>query len=975
MATEAKIRLADVPTGVLGRIVTNLPDHQDQLSLLLVCKGWSRSVAESMYRAPPLQSSDSFERLMGLLNTPLPAHPYPTMIRELDISGLAADNLYVGDLDAALQMCPYLEIFRLENCFHISNVVVRSIADHCANIRQVDLPGCPVTDTFIPQLTQKCKKLESMDFSFTNLTVGSLYPIINNCENLLYLDLTECRPVDPESKMDLTSKGFQRPIRLLNLRNTHTSDDLLKYVALHCQSLEQVVLDSCVGVSDDSIAKIANKNSKLRKLDVSFCDRVTDVTLQALAIRAAADNGGSLEHLILTACELVTPGAVQQLAQKAAKLSLLVLDGCDRVLSSFIHSYANYNQELECTLEGDTIRKMAAHSGPTSPVTPPTTPERKAGEAEGALKVEVAYVPRSLARSRYSISGPSASEPTLGKRSSFVLRRKTSRATFDDLSDDAIQSDLARQERAEKLREKRRSRSERITPDIAATAAAYGVPASNVDIQAAASAVAANNAAAAAAVAAVVAPVEEASSNVLVSGRRRRMSRDTSSPLPDVTSPTSTTTTWGEPLPGTAGSWGAAPPVLPPPSVIQTQGRPLPADPWAQAPKPGNWVGPTPPTSPNYVAQPTVIASGKRSSVVPSAPASGDSIPLASGRASKAGGEIPPTSTSPTPLEEKGDQMLIASGRRRGRTPSTGPGAATPEPNPAATAAAPSANGADWNAGQNPATQSGQWGTNPPMWTNPAQLTSASSKWAGAGPNAAQFVDPWARPPSGAGTNDPWAASPVQSPQTSTPAAAPAQQQQQPQWTPAAGAPPNIRMAAGAGWAPAGGPQSAAQSAGWSANGPSGATQQPAGGIVGGSSFGASGERPGVYFDRRGAQNTARPFVPAGPPTVVGAARRWNEGPEPATSGGFVFSNTKRGRMLLKLKIETKNGGHQTLAVHELDDPQQLATEFCAFWDMADFREPLNRLISVRKTNALRQRGGPAPVTTNGGPPTATASS
>ncbi|KAJ3027156.1 hypothetical protein HDV00_011364, partial [Rhizophlyctis rosea] len=39
---------------------------------------------------------------------------------------------------------------------------------------------------------------------------------------------------------------------------------------------------------------------------------------------------------------------------------------------------------------------------------------------------------------------------------------------------------------------------------------------------------------------------------------------------------------------------------------------------------------------------------------------------------------------------------------------------------------------------------------------------------------------------------------------------------------------------------------------------------------------------------------------------------------ENGETGGFVFSNPRRGKMLLKLKIETKTGGHQTLAVHEV---------------------------------------------------------
>ncbi|KAI8849683.1 hypothetical protein BC829DRAFT_178339 [Chytridium lagenaria] len=221
--------VSNLPLRVLANIVDYVTEHADHVSLMLVCKGWSKTVAQAMYRAPPLQSPDSFERLMGLLNTPLPAHPYPTMIRELDISGMAADNLYMGDLDAALGMCPNLEVFRLENCFHISNILLKSIAHHCPGLLQLDLPGCPVSDSFIPILVKKCQRLLRLDVSFTNATVASIHPVMEYSESLLELDLSECQEAEDLQMLDLTPRGFRRPLKSLNLRNTpsRTNSSLL----------------------------------------------------------------------------------------------------------------------------------------------------------------------------------------------------------------------------------------------------------------------------------------------------------------------------------------------------------------------------------------------------------------------------------------------------------------------------------------------------------------------------------------------------------------------------------------------------------------------------------------------------------------------------------------------------------------------------------------------------------------------------
>ncbi|KAJ1535674.1 SCF ubiquitin ligase complex subunit [Nowakowskiella sp. JEL0078] len=836
-----------LPERVLKEIAKQVSNHNDLLSLMLLCKGWSKDITEQAYRAPELNGADSFERLMGLLNTPLPAHPYPKIIRELDISGLAADNLYMGDLNAALSMCPNIEIFRLENCYHISNMLVRSIADYCLNIKQVDLPGCPVTDTFIPLLTKNCKKLESLDLSFSNVSISSLFVIIENCEVLLHVDLTECQPIEKNAKsLDLSLKGYTRPLRLLNLRNTRISDDLLKFVVAHCQGLENVILDSCPDISDDSIMKLAQKNAKLRRLDCSFSDRITDKTLQSLAIRAAASNGGALEQLYLSACDLITAPAVQQLTQKSTKLQVLVLDGCERILGTFIQEYASRRGDLECSLEGDSIRRMSAHiAGATLP-SPAASPERK--KEDGELKVEVEYMPKNVDfvgvlgnNGRMSPIEEYQEKPSPSSKNG--LRRKSSRIIMDNVDDP---NGFAYQERQERIREKRRSKSERGAESV--------VP-----------------------VPSVLAAREEPRPV-----HRPTVKDESSSQLSAKAIP------WGEPLSGTSGN----------------QGRPYPADPWAQPPvqqqistsyipvsqqRPPQSQAPqqqwpavqAAPASLNYQttssSAPLIpLVSGRRPSAAikelapVEAPAQEGSKLLASGRAARAAAPQSASvvttaesntnsTTTPPPSDANADldnTLLIASGRRGRKQSTIGeiPKAATPSPPPTATN--------EWMQtppATAPPTTSGPWGTNPNAWNNPAQLSSASSTW---NSQPQQFADPWNRSQAQP-AQDAWIAN---TPQQSTGWNGTSSQSGRPTWQNQQYSP-----------------------------------QQP---NVGQSFNAPSAEKPGVYFDRRNLKPVEAPA----------AVKKWNTTPE----GGFVYSSDKRGRMLLKLKIETKNGGHQTLAVHEV---------------------------------------------------------
>ncbi|KAJ3003908.1 hypothetical protein HKX48_001502 [Thoreauomyces humboldtii] len=1097
-----------LPSLVLASIVGHL-SHADQVSLLMVCKAWSLPVAEAMYRAPDLQTSDSFERLVSLLNTPLPALPYPELIRELDIGSSAADDLYMGDLDSTLAVCTNLEVFRLENCFHISNILVRSLSAHCTNLKQVDLPGCPISDSFIPVLSRNCRQIERLDLSFTNLTVASLHAIVLNCDSLLQLDLSECRPLEEDASLDLATKNLTRPLQWLNLRNTSVNDDLLRFVATHCPNLEDLVLESCTEVTDDAVIKVASTCPKLRRLDLSFCDQVTDLSLQAFAIRASSTNGGTLRELYLTACDHISTPAVQNLAEKCTKLELLVLDGCDKLLGTFVQSFASQpSDELECLLEGEAIRRFAAHVPGTNLVTPPASPGRARDPAN--YKVQVSYATHSKetvedgnwGRNVSNVYGSAGQDPaavaaaaleaakgqtmasldrSLARKTSRVMLRKRSSMSFAEA---AAEAEAAKQERQEKIRERRRSKVY-ADPTPAPSAAPVSTAAMPIIAPTPISRP----------VAPAPVPAAEATTAIpLASGRRRSQMPPQATPVPAETK-APVRDGW-DPIP--VAGWPSTPIIR---GMQSPQGESVPqADSWASGPvraeiaAPVNWMPApsTPPASPGVQAvreartAPSNLADpARRRSIpvpagppppgqstkwaapagmlppgqtvsdtstpliagsaailatpaaspptAPAAPASeGEPILLASGRAARAAqrdatareaanrapaaplaarcdsplSTEPSLPTTPTPAPNNGDTpVLLASGRRRSRAPSTNSAVAEPAshtrslsrtnsitlPTPPARAPSPALSAAP------PVSAPQPWGANPTTWNNPAQLTSASSTWSNTpvspAPNAteAAFVDPWAKGPPqaplpspapyGPVSTDPWAARPAS--QGPSPAGYPQQQQYQQQppapqhrssysgstgdWNgPQTGAAsplsPNIRLAAATGWGAATPPAIPAASGThnmWTSTHSAASPSAP---------YPAATGAPGYFDQRRSSQQPQQMRNGSYADDYAREQQQQQQQYHPGqqlqyptvSSGGFAYSSQRRGKMLLKLKIETQSGGHQTLAVHEYDDPHQLATEFCSFWDMGGFREPLVRLISVRKTNAVRQRAAAA---------------
>jgi hypothetical protein len=132
---------------IMGKIINSL-DPPSQLALMLTRKRFLEASVSQVYLAPRLESADSFERLMDLINVPLPYLNYAIYIRELAFtSPAAADNIYLGDLDYCLALCTRLELFKLDNCYHISNILIQALAQsECRKaLLHIAIRSCPIS--------------------------------------------------------------------------------------------------------------------------------------------------------------------------------------------------------------------------------------------------------------------------------------------------------------------------------------------------------------------------------------------------------------------------------------------------------------------------------------------------------------------------------------------------------------------------------------------------------------------------------------------------------------------------------------------------------------------------------------------------------------------------------------------------------------------------------------------------------------
>ncbi|RKO90915.1 hypothetical protein BDK51DRAFT_44941 [Blyttiomyces helicus] len=449
------------PPHVFAVILSHLPPR-DRVALLLVSKKWSRSVVSALYESPNLSSptSSSFAALTSLFARPT-FFPYASYVRFLHVPAPVADDMLMGDLKYVIQACPNLIGFRLERCPHVSNIILRVISEVAHALEHLELPACPISDTFVPLLVVGCPQLVSVDLvgpagcvfghvdgaSYTNVTLSSLPIILERCKHLESLNLAAIRNHEEEwesargrQRFGFSSSASERwpscsrsptrtdrtpstsrtlspisrtlspmrptsptpyvpppspsnpilaailpapsPLTFLALSDTDAADSTIRLVALSAPHLTTALLDGCPRITDDAVALLVRHCPLLRTLDLSHT-RITDLALQAIAVHSA---GSDLATLRVANSPRITPGAVRLVARACPALRSLVLDGCERMVGTFVVGFAREPELVDdegllhytaCTLDGEGIARLAACEEPWGPVRPVLAAKRK----------------------------------------------------------------------------------------------------------------------------------------------------------------------------------------------------------------------------------------------------------------------------------------------------------------------------------------------------------------------------------------------------------------------------------------------------------------------------------------------------------------------------------------------------------------------------------------------------------------------
>ncbi|KHN75506.1 putative F-box/LRR-repeat protein C02F5.7 [Toxocara canis] len=189
-----------------------------------------------------------------------------------------------GDaMEAIKNRCPNLTYLMMNSVDTLSASELNSFFTAMASLRKLKFGECFISHT-IGGADLNLSALKNL----TELTINDnllitdrvLRTLVNGCKQLRYVDISGCnRFVTNDGLMELAKLQYLTHLNLSMMRIT--SDETVKRLAER-GILQAILLHRCDDITDAAVVKLLECCSHLTSLDISFCPKVTDISMRAI---------------------------------------------------------------------------------------------------------------------------------------------------------------------------------------------------------------------------------------------------------------------------------------------------------------------------------------------------------------------------------------------------------------------------------------------------------------------------------------------------------------------------------------------------------------------------------------------------------------------------------------------------------------------------------------------------------------------
>jgi hypothetical protein len=276
-----------------------------------------------------------------------------------NLKRLELENM--GDLDditceQIVTKSSLLEDLEFDNV-GITDIGVRSIAQHLPRLRSLTLSGCDqITCTSLTAIADSCSLLENLYFGNTSVRDTNFTIAGQRFQHLRSLNLINCYSITDNFFIAIVGSGSCPFLEDLCLKNTNITDTGIRLILQHLQRLSSLTFILCDKITDESLIAIAGScrlltsfsahrmnitdiglsaiaSAPCRKtitcLHLKECDRITDTGVRQIVTQL--DN---LRHLNISCCSLLTEGLFREPSWKCAGLVELDISHLDVRLSA-----------------------------------------------------------------------------------------------------------------------------------------------------------------------------------------------------------------------------------------------------------------------------------------------------------------------------------------------------------------------------------------------------------------------------------------------------------------------------------------------------------------------------------------------------------------------------------------------------------------------------------------------------------------
>lgn len=131
-----------------------------------------------------------------------------------------------------------------QECKKVSDDVVKTLTLSCKSMKKLNLSNCKlITNDGLLAISQNCTSLQSLSLNWgSKFTATAISSLASKCA-LKKLDLRECKHITGKASYLMLS--------------SHCEDEYLIGLAQVCCSLEELLLDSCYKLTDNSISLLS----------------------------------------------------------------------------------------------------------------------------------------------------------------------------------------------------------------------------------------------------------------------------------------------------------------------------------------------------------------------------------------------------------------------------------------------------------------------------------------------------------------------------------------------------------------------------------------------------------------------------------------------------------------------------------------------------------------------------------------------